>query len=54
MAKKSNKPKAQSGEAKALTHIDVAGNARMVDVGAKDITQRVAVATGRVSMQAAT
>ena len=34
-----------------LTHFDRDGNARMVDVGDKDITQRVATATGRVLMQ---
>lgn len=34
-----------------LTHFDVAGNAHMVDVGAKDETHRVAVATGRISMR---
>lgn len=31
-----------------LTHIDEAGAARMVDVSAKDVTARVARATGRV------
>lgn len=34
-----------------LSHLDDSGNARMVDVGAKDITARVAVAKGRVAMQ---
>lgn len=34
-----------------LTHFDVAGNAHMVDVGAKDETHRVAVAAGRISMR---
>jgi cyclic pyranopterin phosphate synthase len=34
-----------------LSHIDEAGNARMVDVTAKDETLRVATATGRVVMQ---
>lgn len=34
-----------------LTHFDAAGRARMVDVGEKDVTHRVAVATGRVTMQ---
>jgi cyclic pyranopterin phosphate synthase len=37
-----------------LSHFDAAGNAVMVDVGAKPVTERVAVATGRVLMQAAT
>jgi cyclic pyranopterin monophosphate synthase len=31
-----------------LTHVDEAGAARMVDVSGKDVTARVAVATGRV------
>ncbi len=35
-------------------HFDAAGNARMVDVGGKDETERVAVAAGRVRMSAAT
>ncbi|HSM58759.1 MAG TPA: cyclic pyranopterin monophosphate synthase MoaC [Candidatus Sulfomarinibacteraceae bacterium] len=34
-----------------LTHIDESGRARMVDVGQKDVTQRVAVARGAVVMQ---
>ncbi|GAB7555649.1 cyclic pyranopterin monophosphate synthase MoaC [Novosphingobium sp. 11B] len=37
---------------KSLTHIDPDGNARMVDVGAKAETQRIAVAAGRISMSA--
>ena len=31
-----------------LTHVDAAGAARMVDVSAKDVTARVATASGRV------
>ena len=38
----------------ALTHFDEGGNARMVDVGDKEITERVAVARASVTMQAAT
>jgi cyclic pyranopterin monophosphate synthase len=34
-----------------LTHIDEAGAARMVDVGDKAVTQRTAVAEGRIVMQ---
>jgi cyclic pyranopterin monophosphate synthase len=34
-----------------LTHFDEHGRARMVDVGAKDETHRVAVASGEVRMQ---
>ena len=37
-----------------LTHIDKDGRARMVDVGAKDSTHRVAVAEGRIEMQPGT
>jgi len=38
----------------ALTHFDAEGQAHMVDVGAKSETRRVAVATGRIVMEAAT
>ncbi len=34
-----------------LTHIDESGEARMVDVGDKDVTDRVAVARGRIVMK---
>lgn len=34
-----------------LTHFDTAGQAHMVDVGAKDETHRIAVATGTIHMQ---
>ncbi len=37
-----------------LTHFDDTGNARMVDVGDKDVTERIAVACASVTMQAAT
>lgn len=37
-------------EQSPLTHFDPAGNARMVDVGAKAVTARVAVAGGTVVM----
>jgi len=33
-----------------LTHVDASGAARMVDVSGKDVTSRVAVATGRVQV----
>ena len=39
---------------KKLTHFDASGNARMVDVAAKDVTERVAVARATVTMKAAT
>src|ERR1700746_3827442 len=35
-----------------LTHLDEAGRARMVDVSAKDVTQRSATASGRVRLSA--
>ncbi len=38
----------------ALTHFDAEGRARMVDVGEKAVTRRIAIATGRVFMQQAT
>lgn len=37
-----------------LTHLDSQGRASMVDVSKKDSTDRVAVATGRVTMAAST
>ncbi len=37
-----------------LTHIDSKGNAKMVDVGEKQSTQRIATASGRVRMAANT
>ena len=37
-----------SATAGRLTHVDETGAARMVDVSAKDVTRREAVATGRV------
>ena len=35
----------------SLTHFDAQGQAHMVDVGAKDATRRIAVATGRIEMK---
>ena len=37
-----------------LTHFNQHGDAHMVDVGDKQVTHRVAVATGRISMQSKT
>lgn len=37
-----------------LTHFDDHGNARMVDVGDKDETHRIAVARGKIHMQSGT
>jgi cyclic pyranopterin monophosphate synthase len=39
---------AASSPGAGLTHLDSAGQARMVDVSAKDVTARTATATGRV------
>lgn len=36
-----------------LTHLDAAGHARMVDVGGKAATRRVAIASGRITMSPA-
>ena len=38
----------------SLSHVDAAGRARMVDVGDKEVSERAAVAEGRVLMQAET
>ena len=37
-----------------LTHFNAQGEAHMVDVGEKQVTSRVAVAEGRITMEAAT
>ena len=37
-----------------LTHFDASGNAHMVDIGEKEVTSRVAVASGRIRMLEAT
>lgn len=42
---------AEDTVSRELTHFDARGNARMVDVGDKDVTRRVAVASGRVTMR---
>jgi cyclic pyranopterin phosphate synthase len=39
---------------KRLSHFDPAGNAHMVDVGAKDVTDRVATAKASIIMQPST
>jgi cyclic pyranopterin phosphate synthase len=41
----------EEGNVSQLSHLDEQGRARMVDVGAKADTQRVAVARGRVTMR---
>ncbi len=45
------RPTGESSPPSQLTHIDPAGRARMVDVGAKDVTQREATARARVLMK---
>ena len=47
-------PPAADDRPTALSHVDAQGRARMVDVGEKPETERVAVAEGRVLMQADT
>jgi cyclic pyranopterin phosphate synthase len=44
----------QAKSSRRLTHFDRGGRAHMVDVGAKARTRRVAVASGRIVMRAAT
>src|SRR5262245_52396131 len=45
---------AQPSSPPGLTHFDTQGQAHMVDVSAKDVTHRVAVATGSIRMEPAT
>jgi cyclic pyranopterin phosphate synthase len=47
---------AQAGKSQEphFTHFDASGQAHMVDVGAKAVTRRVAVARGRIVMQSST
>src|SRR5579863_1797128 len=47
-------PSSRSAAAARLTHLDGRGRIRMVDVGAKAITRREAIARGQVRMTAAT
>lgn len=44
----------QETEENELTHVDVHGRARMVDVGRKDVTERLATARAVLQMQAPT
>ena len=48
------KKQAVAVQAPHFTHFDGKGQAHMVDVGAKDVTHRVARAGGRIAMDAAT
>ena len=43
-----------SAPAAGLTHFDAQGQAHMVDVAAKDVTHRIAVAHGYIEMLPAT
>ena len=43
-----------TGRDEGLTHLDAEGRARMVDVGHKDVTERLAIAEGRIVMAAET
>jgi cyclic pyranopterin phosphate synthase len=45
---------AKSGDGRKFTHFDERGQARMVDVAGKGVTDRVARAAGRIRMAAAT
>ncbi len=47
-------PNDQTTEPTGLTHLDEQGNARMVDVGAKPATERVAVARAEVMLSSET
>jgi len=48
------RPAPETGPEPKLTHVDETGRARMVDVGGKAVSDRVAVARGAVRMQPAT
>jgi cyclic pyranopterin phosphate synthase len=50
MARKPASPKPSGGG--GLSHLDAKGQARMVDVGAKPVTDREALATGEITMSA--
>ena len=54
LANREAKGEGPRSENRSLTHIDDVGRARMVDVGRKPETQRVAEATGSVVMEAKT
>jgi cyclic pyranopterin phosphate synthase len=48
-----DRPAGPPGQPATLTHVDAAGQARMVDVSGKDITARAATASGRVRLSPA-
>ena len=47
------KPASNKASARTLSHLDAKGKARMVDVGAKPVTSREALARGEIVMSAA-
>ena len=47
-------PPANPSDAPTLTHFDTQGQAHMVDVGSKQATHRIAIATGEIHMLPAT
>ena len=51
LATEQTRHRAPVGGGSELSHVDAEGKASMVDVGAKAVTQRVAVARGSVAMQ---
>src|SRR5271166_798029 len=53
MAGKKQSPKRRAVSAR-LTHLDARGQIRMVDVGEKPVTRRVAIARGEIRMAPAT
>lgn len=50
-ASRTARPAARTRTGRKLTHVNAAGEAHMVDVGAKAMTRREAVATGTIRMQ---
>src|SRR5216110_424440 len=55
MATMKSKPRkaGRAGQAGRLSHVDARGRVRMVDVGAKPVTEREAIARGSIRMSAA-
>ncbi len=52
--KKASSRRARKGAGAALTHLDSRGRVKMVDVGAKPVTRREAIARGEVKMSRGT
>ena len=51
MSKNKQNPSVPASDNSGLSHFDTTGQAHMVDVGAKNETHRIAVATGTISMK---